>query len=398
MGLKSLNRLSRPTPINCSNSFSVKAGTSVQRTILLRNSFPGIYRLGQLFHLIATQVLPCDKSLQTLYISKIICFISCRFAIINHIIGYDGTTEKHGLDQRRIGTSGTMTMNIHLGIGPQSIQYIKIIDAVKQNDIRIFAIRITQIPGIFAMLPVADEYQLFTTLCKSLQSDMTVILRLYPTNSNRIFSTLQAIPGEALVLKLLTDLASHMVASVSNKNRFTVIGFGHIILYSFIIRDNHIGPTNCRSRRETKNPSGHSSPLGTTELQSVDIDNQTLTAKQPEDWQKTTTRGAQYQYTVIAPHRLAQRPNIVRDTLHTIGMQGYVFQDATLIERPRLPRNILTAAKNRILNIRWTVIANDILYQRFKTAITRGNTLRAHDCYFFHKIRVKKESLLTLTR
>lgn len=74
-------------------------------------------------------------------------------------------------------------------------------------------------------------------------------------------------------------------------------------------------------------------------------------------------------------------------------MQGNIFQNTALIKRPRLPRNILTAAKNRILNIRRTVIANDILYQRFKTAITRGNTLRAHDCYFFHKINEIKKKL-----
>lgn len=69
-------------------------------------------------------------------------------------------------------------------------------------------------------------------------------------------------------------------------------------------------------------------------------------------------------------------------------MQWNIFQATPFIGG--IPTGeIFAAAKHRIANIRRTIFANNILYQRLKATIARRNSLRAYNRNLFHNMRFK---------
>ena len=99
--------------------------------------------------------------------------------VVYHIIHQDGMPEEHCLDQRGVGTPGTMAVNVELRIRAQCIEDVEVIERVEQRNIRICGISFFQLGPLFALFPITDKNESHALMCKGFEGDMAIVFGLY---------------------------------------------------------------------------------------------------------------------------------------------------------------------------------------------------------------------------
>ena len=119
-------------------------------------------------------------------------------------------------------------------------------------------------------------------------------------------------------------------------------------------------------------------------LQAVDIDDDPLAEQQPIQRQKQTTGNTQNEHDVVPPADSPdQRPDIIRNTLHTVCMQRHVFEPGVFI-RFQSGRISLAAAKNSVIHIFGTTLPDEVFHKGFKTSVFRRNADGSDNCDLLH--------------
>ena len=318
-----------------------------------------------------------------------------RFAVVHHIIAQDRAAEEHGFHERRVGSAGTVAVDIVSGIAAQAVERVEIVYRVNDADVWHGGIFLLQFLAVVAVFPVADENQSLVRFCKRFQRLVAVVFRLDAANCDGIVSAFHVVFLQHLQLFGLINVADGMVAAVSNQCGIFSIGFLHIVLNAFVVGHNHIGITHGDGLRCAQYPACQFAPFFATVFQSVDVDDKAFAVEQTENRQEAASRCAEHHNHVISTDGAYHRHNVVRDTLHSVGVDVYIFQFRALVGRQILCfGHILTAAIHRIFNIRRAVFPNDIFHQRFKTAVTCRHSLRADNSNFLHNTLIQINSVI----
>ena len=174
-----------------------------------------------------------------------------------------------------------------------------------------------------------------------------------------------------------------MVAAVGYQLGLLAIRPGHIILNALVVGHNHMGKPHRHRFGQPQHPAGKRSPLLPLVLQPVDVHNHLRPAQQPHHRQEHASRHPQHQQHVVAPQRTAHGKHVVRNALHPVGMQRHILQPRPLVRvKPLLA--VLPAAKHRVMHVRRTILANNILHQGLKPAISGRHPLRTNNRNSFH--------------
>lgn len=277
-----------------------------------------------------------------------------------------------------------MSVNIKQALFPEHEELFPVIDRIDNMDIAELAIYGFQLPAVGTQIPITDKYERDIRFRERLQNQMTIVFRLDPADSTGVCFRPDSEGGEDFALPGKIDRDHGMIPAIGDQNRRLTVSLRDIVADHLIVRNYDIGKLDSDPLRQTEKLAGPFAPLVPPVLQAVDIDDDPLAEQQPIQRQKQTPGNAQNEHDVVPPADSPdQRPDIIRNTLHTVCMQRHVFKPGVFISF-QSGRISLATAKNSLIHIFGTTLSDEVFHKGFKTSVFRRNADGSDNCDLLH--------------